>query len=278
MLFAVLAATAVLLLLGLAYQQIASIADRRRFADSTHLVLVPTGERLHIQCMGTGAPVVVLEAGIAATSLSWALVQPRVAEFTRVCSYDRAGLGRSDSGTTPASAKAHAATLDAMLRASNIPPPYVLAGHSYGSFVIRAYAQQHPDRVAGAVPRRSDPSGRLDQSWAGAATTTQRRRVPLPPGSTAGARRICAADPYPVDRRSAGGSAGSRAAVRLEGGGRAQPAGRRGPEAAAGELAARAGLLVSAQMLHCHGPSPGRSAVERARRSGGDRSATSRSL
>ena len=164
MLFAVLAATAVLLLLGLAYQQIASIADRRRFADSTHLVLVPTGERLHIQCMGTGAPVVVLEAGIAATSLSWALVQPRVAEFTRVCSYDRAGLGRSDSGTTPASAKAHAATLDAMLRASNIPPPYVLAGHSYGSFVIRAYAQQHPDRVAGAVPasiRSIRPTGSI---------------------------------------------------------------------------------------------------------------------
>jgi pimeloyl-ACP methyl ester carboxylesterase len=93
----------------------------------------------------------VLEAGISATSLSWTLVQPKVAEFTRVVSYDRAGLGRSDAGTPVVSAAVHASTLRSMLRALEIAPPYVLVGHSYGSFVIRAYAARHPEEVAGLV-------------------------------------------------------------------------------------------------------------------------------
>jgi pimeloyl-ACP methyl ester carboxylesterase len=79
------------------------------------------------------------------------LVQPRVAELTATCSYDRAGLGWSDAAGRATSAVSNAATLEAMLTAANVRPPYLLVGHSYGSLVVRAYAHRHPDRVAGVV-------------------------------------------------------------------------------------------------------------------------------
>jgi pimeloyl-ACP methyl ester carboxylesterase len=60
---------------------------------------VNIGERsIHLNCTGGGKPIVVLEAGGGAYAIDWALVQPRIAEKTRVCSYDRAGLGWSDPG------------------------------------------------------------------------------------------------------------------------------------------------------------------------------------
>ena len=150
--FTLLVAAAVALAFaGWLYQRLGSAADERRFAESTNLVELPGGGRVQVCATGAGTPAVVLEAGISATSLSWSLVQPRVAEFTRVCSYDRAGLGRSDPATEAVSAMANAKRLRAMLHAARIAPPYVLVGHSYGTFVIRAFAHDHPDEVAGLV-------------------------------------------------------------------------------------------------------------------------------
>jgi len=151
MLTLLLAAAFVLVFAGWLYQQIGSASDRRRFAESTTRVSLPDGTRLQIHATGRGRPPVVLEAGISATSLSWSLVQPHVAEFTQVCSYDRAGLGRSDAGPGAISARANATHLHSLLRAAGIPPPYVLVGHSYGTFVIRAFAHDYPDEVAGLV-------------------------------------------------------------------------------------------------------------------------------
>src|SRR5437762_1234249 len=82
------------------------------------------GRRLHVRSSGRGGPMVVLESGIAASSLSWTLVQPQVAEFTRVCSYDRAGLGWSDAAGPTVTAAGNADALATMLRALAIPPPY----------------------------------------------------------------------------------------------------------------------------------------------------------
>ncbi len=84
-------------LVGAAYQRAGEANDARQLPPLGHLVEVGAGRRLHARCSGRGDPAVVLESGIAASSLSWTLVQPRVAEFTRVCSYDRAGLGWSDA-------------------------------------------------------------------------------------------------------------------------------------------------------------------------------------
>ena len=79
------------------------------------------GHRLHIDREGEGGPVVVFESGIAASSLSWKLVQPRVAEFARTCSYDRAGLGWSDASRTPPSLDAIVHDLRALLSAAGLP-------------------------------------------------------------------------------------------------------------------------------------------------------------
>jgi pimeloyl-ACP methyl ester carboxylesterase len=88
------------LLLGLSYQAIASALDASRYAPPGKLVDIG-GYRLHINCTGTGSPTVILDAGLGGTSLDWSKIQPAVARFTRVCSYDRAGYGWSDTGPGP---------------------------------------------------------------------------------------------------------------------------------------------------------------------------------
>ncbi len=111
------------------------------------------GTRLHLHCTGTGAPTVILEAGFPGSSLDWTLVQPLVSQFTRVCSYDRAGFGWSLPATTtnPRSSPNIAQDLRALLSAAAIPPPYILAGHSMGGLYVRAFTQKFPDAVSGLV-------------------------------------------------------------------------------------------------------------------------------
>ena len=101
--------------------------------------------------MGQGSPTVVLEAGIAASSLSWSHVQPRVAAFARTYSYDRAGLAWSDACSKPVTAASCADDLHALLTAAKIEGPCVLVGHSYGAFVLHVYASRHPENVSGLV-------------------------------------------------------------------------------------------------------------------------------
>jgi pimeloyl-ACP methyl ester carboxylesterase len=122
--------------------------------------LVDIGHRrLHIfsqgedspSCQTDGSPSVVLEAGIAASSLSWSHVQPRVAAFARTYSYDRAGLAWSDPCARPVTAASCADDLHRLLEAAEVKGPYVLVGHSYGAFVLQVYASRHPDNVAGLV-------------------------------------------------------------------------------------------------------------------------------
>jgi pimeloyl-ACP methyl ester carboxylesterase len=109
------------------------------------------GYRLHWQSAGQGGPVVVMEAAIWDFSLTWALVAPDVARFTRVITYDRAGLGWSEAAPGPRTAEAMVADLRALLRAAKVPGPYVLVGHSFSGLVARLYAYQHPEEVAGLV-------------------------------------------------------------------------------------------------------------------------------
>jgi pimeloyl-ACP methyl ester carboxylesterase len=94
---------------------------------------------------------VVLESGIAASSLSWARVQPEIATFTRVCAYDRAGLAWSDVASCPISFERIVDELSMVLARVAPGERYVLVGHSFGSFVVRAYAARHPGAVLGLV-------------------------------------------------------------------------------------------------------------------------------
>lgn len=108
------------------------------------------GRRLHILVSGSG-PTVVLESGLAATSLTWSLVQPLVSHFATVVSYDRAGLGWSDARPAPATARNAADDLCSMLERSALPAPYILVGHSFGALIIRIFQQLHPEKAAGLV-------------------------------------------------------------------------------------------------------------------------------
>jgi pimeloyl-ACP methyl ester carboxylesterase len=132
------------------YQRVAAGSARRRFLAPGELIDVG-GHRLHVACSGTGRPPVLLEAGIAASSLSWSTVHPAIARFTRVCTYDRAGLAWSDVASCPRTFDRIVDELGTVL--SRVAPDErcVLVGHSFGSFVVRGYAMRHPDRVIGLV-------------------------------------------------------------------------------------------------------------------------------
>jgi pimeloyl-ACP methyl ester carboxylesterase len=135
---------------GLLYQSVGVRRDRTRCAPTGRLVDIG-GRRLHVYETGAGAPTVVLEAGIAASSLSWSLVQPRIAEFARVASYDRAGLGWSDASDQPSPPSKLALDLHALLTSAQIPPPYILVAHSFGGLVARRFAAEYPELTAGLV-------------------------------------------------------------------------------------------------------------------------------
>ena len=107
--------------------------------------------RLHLHCAGAGAPTVVFDAALGASSLSWSLVQPSIARVTRACAYDRAGFGWSEGGLMPRTAGRIADELHQLLEIAAVPGPYILVGHSYGGLVMRVFAARHAAAVAGLV-------------------------------------------------------------------------------------------------------------------------------
>ena len=135
---------------GAVYEGIESHRDQRRFHRPGRLVDVG-GYRLHLYCTGEGSPTVILEAGGGNPWLSWYKVQPQVAAFTRVCSYDRAGLGWSDPSPRPRTAMVIAEELHTLLHNAGIPGPFVLVGHSLGGMDARMFANRYPSEVAGMV-------------------------------------------------------------------------------------------------------------------------------
>jgi pimeloyl-ACP methyl ester carboxylesterase len=112
------------------------------------------GRRLHLHCTGKNKgnmPTVVLESGAGDFSFDWGLVQPEVARFTRVCSYDRAGYAWSDPGPTPRTMQQIVYELHTGLHEGGVKKPYVLVGHSIGGLLVRVYANQYREEVAGMV-------------------------------------------------------------------------------------------------------------------------------
>jgi pimeloyl-ACP methyl ester carboxylesterase len=116
------------------------------------------GRKLHVHCTGAGMPTVVLMAGGGAFAIDWALVQPRVAETTRVCSYDRAGLGWSDPGPADETVEQTVADLRKGLQAAGEKGPYILVGASIAGIFIRAYQHSFPGDVAALVFANSSNS------------------------------------------------------------------------------------------------------------------------
>lgn len=109
------------------------------------------GRRLNVLCTGSASPTVILEAGLLADLSAWRRVQPAISRHTRVCSYDRAGLGFSDPTGRPRDAAAVVRDLHALLRTAGIAPPYVLVGWSSGGLYTRLYQYRFPHEVVGLV-------------------------------------------------------------------------------------------------------------------------------
>ncbi len=137
-------------LVGAGYEAIAARGDARAYPPPGQMVDVG-GYRLLIQCVGSGSPTVVLDAGLGGTSLDWALVQPQIGQKTRVCAYDRAGMGWSESGPAPRTPEQNARELHTLLTNAGIEGPYVLVGHSLAGKNVRLFAAMYPDQVAGMV-------------------------------------------------------------------------------------------------------------------------------
>lgn len=109
------------------------------------------GYKLHLLSSGEGSPTVILEAGLGAFSVNWGLVQPQVARFARVCSYDRASYAWSDPGPEPRGLRTSVSELHRLLDQARVKPPYVLVGQSWGGRIVRLFAHTYPEEVAGMV-------------------------------------------------------------------------------------------------------------------------------
>ncbi|MDQ6654166.1 MAG: alpha/beta fold hydrolase [Acidobacteriota bacterium] len=121
---------------------------------SFHRRLDVGGHKLYINCEGRvrrGVPVVVMDSGLGNSSESWLGIQPKMAEFARVCIYDRAGLGNSDPSTHTQTSRHIAEELHSLLAQAGVRGPLVLVGHSLGGINVRMYASMYPKEVVGMV-------------------------------------------------------------------------------------------------------------------------------
>ena len=167
-------------------QTVCARMDRRKFPCPGRMVNIARSSatevdasrqrevRLHAKKLGAGSLPVVLEAGLATSSLNWSLLQPQVAAFATTLSYDRTGLGWSNSDGRRCSVGTIVEELHDLLHNMELPAPYILVRHSFGGFVVRCYSQSYSDEVAGVV--LVDPLG--PEEWI-APTAAQRRTLRL---------------------------------------------------------------------------------------------------
>lgn len=120
--------------------------------------IFPAGKRhLYLHCEGhRHGPVVILSTGLYRDASDWRLVMPSIARFTKVCSYDREGLGKSTVdhlGSRPESESLdeQIEDLTRLLASAHIAAPYLLVGHSAGGLLVRRFTRDFPDKVAGLV-------------------------------------------------------------------------------------------------------------------------------
>jgi len=158
------------------------------------------GYKLHINCMGAVSPTVILEAGLGSPQLVWDEVRSEIAKFTRVCSYDRSGLGWSEHGLQPRTSQQAIKELHILLEKAGVSGPYVLVGHSFGGYHVRLFASTYPDEVVGMVlvdANHHDQESRLRPNTPAEAERASRNRegVRVPEDFFESARQVRQAPP-----------------------------------------------------------------------------------
>jgi hypothetical protein len=154
---------------GFLFENISETREQRFNPPPGRLVDVG-GYKMHLHCTGQGSPVVVLDAGLGDSYVSWRKVQPEIAKLTTVCSYDRAGLGFSDASPHPRTSKIIAEELHTLLHNAGVAFPVILVGHSMGGYDVRLFASlyRHAIRNSSTVgllrPRFSAPRRRMQLS------------------------------------------------------------------------------------------------------------------
>jgi pimeloyl-ACP methyl ester carboxylesterase len=136
--------------IGRVYQSASEAKFEQKYHANGQMVDIG-GYRLHLSCTGQGSPTVVLESGLAEPALEWASVQQSLEKTTRVCSYDRAGLGWSEVGPARRTSQQMVNELHTLLLYAGVQGPYVLVGHSLGGFNVRLFAHEYPTETAGIV-------------------------------------------------------------------------------------------------------------------------------
>lgn len=142
-----------LIAIGMTIEWLMEQRDRRRFPAPGKLIRVEN-RNIHLLCSGErskGRPITLLEAGMASWSFYWRMVQPELSKFSRVCSYDRFGLGWSDITREKRTPQRIAEELHHALQTAGETGPYLLVGHSFGGILVRQFARLYPDEVAGMV-------------------------------------------------------------------------------------------------------------------------------
>jgi pimeloyl-ACP methyl ester carboxylesterase len=135
---------------GAIYQAVGTAVDRRRYPPPGRMVDIG-GVSLHLIDGGTDGSSVIFESGISATCLSWTRLRAQVQGFARAGAYDRAWLGWSDPARSARTTSNIVEELHALIEAARIPRPYILAGHSFGGMLVRAYAAKYPGEIAGLI-------------------------------------------------------------------------------------------------------------------------------
>jgi pimeloyl-ACP methyl ester carboxylesterase len=157
---------ALLSCVGAAYQVIGAGRDARRFPQRGRSVQAGN-VRLNIDCSGNGSPSIILDSGMGVPAvMSWRKIQSEVAEFSRVCSYDRAGYGWSEVGPKPRTSLQIAHELRALLDAATEKGPYLMVGHSFGGNNVRVFTGMYPSDVVGMVlvdAEHGDEQRRLEE-------------------------------------------------------------------------------------------------------------------
>ena len=125
-------------------------ADQQKMQAPGALYETSAG-KLHLHCLGSKGPTLVIEAGGGAWSTFWTHIQENVSTARRTCLYDRAGLGWSRSAQQAKDVEDYARNLHEVLSSAGEQPPYILAGHSLGGYLIRIYADQYPQDVASLI-------------------------------------------------------------------------------------------------------------------------------